>query len=130
MDTAINQQLSVTAHWNFLHSRDADAREEVRRPEKSGSISFHYASTNDQGRVSLQVVHNGKNQDIEFISGTSQDRITLGGYTLVNLTASYDLRPNITLYLRGENLMDDDYQEVFGYQAPGIGVYAGLKARF
>jgi vitamin B12 transporter len=130
MDTAINQQLSVTAHWNFLHSRDVDAREEVRRPEKSGSISFHYASTNDQSRVSLQVVHNGKNQDIEFISGTSQDRITLGGYTLVNLTASYDLRPNIILYLRGENLMDDDYQEVFGYQAPGIGVYAGLKARF
>jgi outer membrane cobalamin receptor len=26
--------------------------------------------------------------------------------------------------------LDDDYQEVFGYQAPGVGVYAGLKARF
>ena len=42
----------------------------------------------------------------------------------------YDLKPNVTLYLRGENLLDDDYQEVFGYQAPGVGVYAGLKARF
>jgi vitamin B12 transporter len=130
MDAAINEQLSVTAHWNFLHSRDPDARVEVRRPEKSGSVSLHYASTNDQGRVSLQVLHNGKNQDSEFIFSTTQDRVTLASYTLVNLTASYDLKPNVTLYLRGENLLDDDYQEVFGYQAPGVGVYAGLKARF
>ena len=130
MDAAINEQLSVTAHWNFLHSRDPDARVEVRRPEKSGSVSLHYASTNDQGRVSLQVLYNGKNQDSEFIFSTTQDRVTLASYTLVNLTASYDLKPNVTLYLRGENLLDDDYQEVFGYQAPGVGVYAGLKARF
>ena len=130
MDAAINEQLSVTAHWNFLHSRDPDARVEVRRPEKSGSVSLHYASSNDQGRVSLQVLHNGKNQDSEFIFRTTQDRVTLASYTLVNLTASYDLKPNITLYLRGENLLDDDYQEVFGYQAPGVAVYAGLKARF
>ena len=130
MDAAINEQLSVTAHWNFLHSRDPDARVEVRRPEKSGSVSLHYASTNDQGRVSLQVLHNGRNQDSEFIFSTTQDRVTLASYTLVNLTASYDVKPNVTLYLRGENLLDDDYQEVFGYQAPGVGVYAGLKARF
>lgn len=130
MDAVISEQLSVTAHWNFLHSRDPDARVEVRRPEQSGSVSLHYASTNDQGRVSLQVLHNGKNQDSEFIFSTTQDRVTLASYTLVNLTASYDLKPNVTVYLRGENLLDDDYQEVFGYQAPGVGVYAGLKARF
>ncbi len=130
MDAAISEQLSLAAHWNFLHSRDPDARVEVRRPEKSGSVSLHYATTNDLGRVSLQVLHNGKNQDSEFIFSTAQDRVTLASYTLVNLTASYDLKPNVTVYLRGENLLDDDYQEVFGYQAPGIGVYAGLKARF
>ena len=130
MDAGINEQLSLAAHWNFLHSRDPDAREEVRRPEQSGSVSLHYVTTNDQGRISLQVLHNGKAQDSEFIYSTTQDRVTLAGYTLVNLTASYDLKPNVTIYLRGENLLDDDYQEVFGYQAPGVGVYAGLKARF
>jgi vitamin B12 transporter len=102
----------------------------VRRPEKSGSISLHYASINDLSRVSLQVLHNGKNQDSEFIFSTAEDRVTLNSYTLVNLTASYQLKPNVTLYLRGENLLDDEYQQVFGYQAPGVGVYAGLKARF
>jgi vitamin B12 transporter len=130
LDTAIGEQLSLSAHWNFLHSRDPDARVEVRRPEKSGSISLHYASSNDLSRVSLQVLHNGKNQDSEFIFSTAEDRVTLNSYTLVNLTASYQLKPNVTLYLRGENLLDDNYQQVFGYQAPGVGVYAGLKARF
>ena len=130
LDSAIGEQLSLSAHWNFLHSREPDARVEVRRPEKSGSISLHYASSNDLSRVSLQVLHNGKNQDSEFIFSTAEDRVTLSSYTLVNLTASYQLKPNVTLYLRGENLLDDDYQQVFGYQAPGVGVYAGLKARF
>ena len=130
LDTAIGEQLSLSAHWNFLHSREPDARVEVRRPEKSGSISLHYESSNDLSRVSLQVLHNGKNQDSEFIFSTAEDRVTLSSYTLVNLTASYQLKPNVTLYLRGENLLDDDYQQVFGYQAPGVGVYAGLKARF
>ena len=130
LDTAIGEQLSLSAHWNFLHSREPDARVEVRRPEKSGSISLHYASSNDLSRVSLQVLHNGKNQDSEFIFSTAEDRVTLSSYTLVNLTASYQLKPNVTLYLRGENLLDDDYQQVFGYQAPGVGVFAGLKARF
>ena len=130
LDTAIGEQLSLSAHWNFLHSREPDARVEVRRPEKSGSISLHYASINDLSRVSLQVLHNGKNQDSEFIFSTAEDRVTLSSYTLVNLTASYQVKPNISLYLRGENLLDDDYQQVFGYQAPGVGVYAGLKARF
>ncbi len=130
LDTAISEQLSLSAHWNFLHSREPDARVEVRRPEKSGSISLHYASSNDLSRVSLQVLHNGKNQDSEFIFSTAEDRVTLSSYTLVNLTASYQLKPNVTLYLRGENLLDDDYQQVFGYQAPEVGVYAGLKARF
>ena len=130
LDTAVGEQLSLSAHWNFLHSREPDARVEVRRPEKSGSISLHYASSNDLSRVSLQVLHNGKNQDSEFIFSTAEDRVTLSSYTLVNLTASYQLKPNVTLYLRGENLLDDDYQQVFGYQAPGVGVYAGLKARF
>ena len=130
LDTAIGEQLSLSAHWNFLHSREPDARVEVRRPEKSGSISLHYASINDLSRVSLQVLHNGKNQDSEFIFSTAEDRVTLSSYTLVNLTASYQVKPNVSLYLRGENLLDDDYQQVFGYQAPGVGVYAGLKARF
>ena len=130
IDATISEQLSLAAHWNFLHSRDPDARDEVRRPEKSGSVSAHYKSINDKGRVSLHVLHNGKNEDSEFIFSTTQDRVTLASYTLVNLTASYDLKPNVTVYLRGENLLDDDYQEVFGYQAPGVGVYAGLKARF
>ena len=130
LDTAIGEQLSLSAHWNFLHSREPDARVEVRRPEKSGSISLHYASINDLSRVSLQVLHNGKNQDSEFIFSTAEERVTLSSYTLVNLTASYQVKPNVSLYLRGENLLDDDYQQVFGYQAPGVGVYAGLKARF
>jgi len=34
------------------------------------------------------------------------------------------------IYLRGENLLDQDYQVVRGYNTPGLAAYAGIKANF
>ena len=31
------------------------------------------------------------------------------------------------LFARGENLLDEDYENVYGYATPGVGVYAGLQ---
>jgi vitamin B12 transporter len=33
----------------------------------------------------------------------------------------------VQLFARGEKLLDESYQEVFGYGAPGIAVFAGLR---
>ena len=44
---------------------------------------------------------------------------------LDNIT--YSLDASTELYARGENLLDEDYEEVFGYRAPGIGGYVGMR---
>ena len=56
--------------------------------------------------------------------------VTLGSFTLVNLSASYAIADGVELFARGENLLDEDYQEVFGFGTPGVAGYAGIRIRF
>ena len=35
----------------------------------------------------------------------------------------------LQLYVRGDNLLDEDYQDVFGYHTQGRGLYLGLRLR-
>ena len=52
--------------------------------------------------------------------------VILGDYTLLNLTATYDLTSRWTLFVHGANLLDKQYEEVYGYGTMGIAGYAGL----
>lgn len=56
--------------------------------------------------------------------------IELDDYVLVNAKLAYSHNENTELYLRGENLLDQQYQTVAGYGTPGISVFSGVKARF
>ena len=51
---------------------------------------------------------------------------TLGGYTVLDLTASYKLTPETRVFGRVENVADRHYQTVYGYRQAGRGVFAGL----
>ena len=55
--------------------------------------------------------------------------MTLDDFVLINLLGSYRLSDNLEVFARIENLIDEDYQEVFGFYAPGIGGFAGPRIR-
>ena len=50
------------------------------------------------------------------------------GVTVVDLTANYDVTKNVELFLRAENIFDEDYTEA-GYQMPGASGYAGVRLK-
>jgi len=52
--------------------------------------------------------------------------VRLAGYVLANLTARIVLGQSLELRARLENLLDQDYELVDGYNTAGRGVYAGL----
>ncbi|MEQ8858008.1 MAG: TonB-dependent receptor [Pseudomonadales bacterium] len=118
---------SVYASYTYLDASDPDGRREVRRPSHSGSVNLHYALGDGRGNVNLGAVFNGRQQDSEFISATPASRVTLGAYTLLNLAASYDVSDTLQVFVRGENLLDENYTEVFGYRSPGIAGYLGVR---
>jgi vitamin B12 transporter len=56
--------------------------------------------------------------------------VTLDSYWLVDLTASYEINRNTRIFLRGTNLLDEDYEQVYGYRTPGRSAYVGLRLSF
>ena len=60
-------------------------------------------------------------------SGERPDRSnTLSGYSVLDLTLGHALSRDVKLFGRIDNLLDARYETVYGYQQPGIGVFAGV----
>ncbi len=54
---------------------------------------------------------------------------SVGGYSNTSLSADYDLNRKLSVYLRGDNLLDSKYHEYIGFPNPGISIRAGLQYR-
>jgi vitamin B12 transporter len=48
-------------------------------------------------------------------------------FTVVRLYGAWQIRPEVAMKARIENLFDENYEEVNGYPAPGVAAYAGLE---
>ncbi|MEM9599496.1 MAG: TonB-dependent receptor [Pseudomonadota bacterium] len=100
--------------------------EEIRRPDFLSSATLDWDAT-DRLALALFVDHTGSQLDTNFATFSV---VELDSFTLVGANASYDLSDSVALTLRGENLLDEDYQELFGYASAGRAVYAGLALDF
>ena len=54
---------------------------------------------------------------------------TLGGYSLLNLVASYPLTSYADILVRWNNVLDKSYTLVQGYNTPGSNVFVNLALR-
>ena len=54
----------------------------------------------------------------------------LVSYQIVNINGSFKINNNVKIFARVDNLFDEDYEEVIGYQTPGVGYYTGIRLSF
>ena len=121
----------IDASYTYTHARQ-EGEEEVRRAPHIASLNVAWRAPEDRGGATLTVRYNGEQKDLAYIDCNSWDpvRVTLDDFVLVNLAADWKLSDALSAYGRIENLLDTDYQEVFGFRTPGRAAYAGLRARF
>ncbi len=51
----------------------------------------------------------------------------MGGYAVVNLAAEWKAGKGVTLFVRGDNVLDKDYELAAGYATGGAQVFAGVR---
>ncbi len=120
--------LRVTGTYTYTHGVDSNGDDLVRRPNHVASLNVNYRFLDDRANVNLGVEYNGKQKDWIFV--TPRKTTTLDDYVLLNLAASYQVTDNLQVYGRLENLLNEDYEEVWGYGTAGRSAYLGLKASF
>lgn len=129
LQARLNDAWSVRGSYTYLDATDPDGADEVRRPENTGSLDVNYAFLGGRGNVNVGALFNGEQQDNEFVNATPATRVTLDSYTLMNAAVTFDVTPRVQVFVRGENLLDEDYTEVFGFRSPGAAGYLGVRAR-
>lgn len=130
MNARVTADFDLGGSFTWLDAEDPDGRAEVRRPEFLASLNANYRFLDDRANVNLSADYNGRMVDNEFIFATPESRVWLEDFVLVNLAAAYRLTDRVELFGRIENLLDEDYQEVFSFDTPGIGAYAGVRLTF
>ncbi len=125
---------NLSGSYTFTDATEPDGEQrvrEVRRPRHSGHFNINFTSSSARTNINLNVSYNGDRTDLFFppFPEPSQ-RIELGSFVLVDLTANRQITDNLDLFARVNNLLDENYEEVLGFATPGATAMAGIRYHF
>ncbi len=116
--------LTLDLAYTYLDAIDAETGAPLqRRPEHTASARVTLRPT-DKARIAASILYVG-----ERFNGSDRADL-LDDYIRVDLTGSYALYDNAEVFLRVENLTDEQYEEIKDFGVAGRSAYAGLRARF
>ncbi len=119
--------MTVTGTYTYTKSVDANGQTEVRRPKHSGSLNAVYTFAEGNAQLFATAIFNGKSEDLEFITATPNTRVTLDDYATVNLGGRYRINDRLEAFARVENLFNEKYEEVFGFNTQGRTAFFGIS---
>lgn len=130
-----SDSFGLGAHYTYTDSTEPDPSgsdiRELRRPRHSGGMSLDFRSTNERITASLNADYGGTRTDIFFPPWPNPSEIvTLSNYWLLDAAAQYRVTSSVTLFARGTNLLDENYEQVYGYRTLGRAAYAGIRINF
>ena len=127
-NATLSDAFSLDGAYTHLDAKE-NHRKEIRRPSTVASANLTWHAPDDRGSATLTVRYNGDMTDSDF-SAFPARTVTLKSFTLVNLAGSWNVTDHLEIFGRIENLTDETYREVYGFNSPGRAAYAGVRARF
>ncbi len=136
IDVEMTPAYGISASYTYTDATQSDVQpdgsdpgvKEVRRPRHVGSLNLTGRWLNGRLTANAGAYYTGAREDDSFLPDPPYvDRVALDAYTLVNLAASFAVTGTVTVYGRVENALDEDYQDVYGYNTPGAGGFVGVR---
>ena len=132
------RQVSFQANYTYLDGRIDQSNQTsfpfrtgdplLRRPRHSGDFAMTWSRAKWKAHWSSRLI--GRRADSDFFTFRTPGLLTSNpGYTASDAAFTYEVRHQISAFVRVENIFDRDYQEVLGYQALGRGVIFGTRVR-
>ena len=124
----LSNRLRISANYAYLKATQPDSDTgkqvtEARRPKHSGSVAIDGST----GRLSYGASLAYVGRHVDNRDTFPFDRVTLNSYWLADGRVAYAVRPGIELFIRGSNLLNQHYQDVFSYRTEGRAAYAGVR---
>jgi len=98
------------------------------RPRNKASFDADYQFL-EKAHIHVNVLMVGQKADGAYISGASVP-VTIASYALLNLAGSYDVNKHLQVFARIDNVLNKQYEEVYGYGTSSIAGYGGVKLSY
>lgn len=134
------QGATVDAEWNITESLLVGGNFTLQSPREEGSDNLVPRRGNRYGNLILQHKAGDLRWGAEIVGSSNRyndiaNTKNIGGYTLMNLTADYQLTPEWKLEARANNILDKNYVLAFTgntatsvpYNTAGSNLFVGLR---
>ena len=123
----ISESMSLAAAYTYTDSTGDDAVREVRRPRHIASLNLGWQAAHNL-HLNTNIQFTGEQTDVYFPPFPEPSQVVaLSNHTLVNINLNYSATEKFEMYLKLENALNENYEEVFGYQTLGFGATLGLR---
>jgi len=131
----LTENLSFGGSYTYTDSTENDSSgndvRELRRPRHSGSLNGSFRFQDERAKLTVVADYGGTSTDIFFPPfPLPPEIVSLESFWLLGLTASYDINHNTNIFVRANNLLDEDYEQVYGYRTPGRSTFLGVRLGF
>ncbi len=121
--------LTLRSTYTYTQSLDMVTNTQLlHRPKNKASFDADYQFL-EKAHIHFNVLMVGQKADTAYISYSSVP-VTIASYTLLNLAGSYDVNKHLQVFGRIDNLLNKQYQEIYGYGTSGVAGYGGVKVSY
>ena len=124
----VADNLVLFSNLTYNETERPDGEQRIRRPENVANFGATFTAMQEKLSmlVNLRIVRDFIDAVFDPVSFAVLD-VPLDNYKVIDISARYQWLPNVELTGRIENLGDEDYQEINGFETAGQGVYAGIN---
>ncbi|WP_164914183.1 porin family protein [Aquimarina sediminis] len=129
----INKRFKLGASAEYFDYNTEDEQEAWNLPEVKASVLLDY-QINKQWYAGAQLFYVGERKDINnqvvVLPGIPGSTVTLDSYFDANVNLGYRLSDQLSFFVKGNNLLGENYQRWANYPVQGIQFLGGVTYKF
>jgi vitamin B12 transporter len=136
IDLEIVKNLRLTGNYTYMHTEVkgtptafgiADGSRLLRRPTHKASFDLIWGFLDNRAELAANILYVGDRKDLTRKSPPAD---TLGDYVTLNLTGRIKVNESLTIFARVDNVLDEDYEDIFGFGTAGASAYGGIRLEY
>lgn len=127
LEYPITEDVAILGNMTYNETEDPSGDQRARRPELVSNIGLKVSAL--ENKLTLLANYRISRDAVDKQFGSTV-YFNLDDYAVFDISANYNINEMITVFGRVENALDDDYQEVSGFNTAGSAAYAGVRFNF
>ncbi|MDG2410579.1 MAG: TonB-dependent receptor [Halioglobus sp.] len=121
-EVPVGEMVTLRGNYTYTNTKDFDGAQRAKAPEGLANLGLRVAPW--EGRLIANINYRMVRDRVNRFGEDMKD------FEILDVSVTYNLTDALSIQGRVENALDENYEEVSGYNTPGAAGYAGIRYRF